>query len=563
MFKKLSIKARLIATMTLMGFMLLIGGAMSIVSLQNANGALKEMYSNQLASAIAIGTSQVRLFQARTTLDRAMLRIDAPDVDALTKRAEDFNAQSEKEWEKYLALPVENDEKKLSDDVSAKRAAYMRGGAQALVAAIRARQRDEAERVMFEKIQPLSAALNQSADALSEYQIKSAEDNYAASQATFLAFRTTAIACVLAGLAIVALSAFFLVRAITGPLREMLGHFEAIAGGDLTGRIEQRSDDEMGRLMGGLGKMQGSLVDTVLHVQQGSATIGDATEQIAAGNLDLSSRTEQQASSLEETASSMEELTSTVKQNADNARQANGLVQSAVEVAVKGGAVVAQVVDTMGAINDSSRKVVDIIGVIDGIAFQTNILALNAAVEAARAGEQGRGFAVVASEVRTLAQRSAAAAKEIKMLIDDSVGKVDVGARLVDQAGATMQEIVDSVRRVTDIMSEISSASQEQTSGIEQINQAIVQMDQVTQQNAALVEEAAAAAESLKEQAAGLAQAVGVFKLDARLLAAPASPAIGSRARPGPRAAAPARRLASAPRAAVKPAPAKDEWEQF
>jgi methyl-accepting chemotaxis protein len=238
--------------------------------------------------------------------------------------------------------------------------------------------------------------------------------------------------------------------------------------------------------------------------------------EIASGNLDLSSRTEEQASSLEETASSMEELTSTVKQNADNARQANQLAVSASEVAGKGGMVVAQVVDTMGSINESSQKIVDIISVIDGIAFQTNILALNAAVEAARAGEQGRGFAVVAAEVRTLAQRSAGAVKEIKSLIDDSVEKVDAGARLVNQAGATMDDIVESIRRVTDIISEITAASQEQTAGIEQINQAITQMDQVTQQNASLVEEAAAAAEAMQNQAGRLTQAVGAFKLDGR-----------------------------------------------
>jgi methyl-accepting chemotaxis protein len=248
-------------------------------------------------------------------------------------------------------------------------------------------------------------------------------------------------------------------------------------------------------------------------VRGGTDLIATASQEISAGNLDLSARTEQQAGALEETAASMEELTTTVRQNADNARQANQLAIAASDVAGRGGAVVGEVIVTMGSINESARKIVDIIGVIDGIAFQTNILALNAAVEAARAGEQGRGFAVVASEVRTLAQRSAAAAKEIKELIGDSVQKVDAGARLVDQAGATMEDVVASIRRVTDIMAEIASASQEQTSGIEQVNQAIGQMDQVTQQNAALVEESAAAAASMQDQAGKLAAVVGVFRL--------------------------------------------------
>jgi methyl-accepting chemotaxis protein len=259
--------------------------------------------------------------------------------------------------------------------------------------------------------------------------------------------------------------------------------------------------------------MNESLRRIVGEVRVGTDMISTASREVASGSMDLSSRTEQQASSLEETASSMEELTSTVKQNADNARQANTLANSASDIAVKGGEVVSQVVDTMGAISGSARKIVDIIGVIDGIAFQTNILALNAAVEAARAGEQGRGFAVVASEVRTLAQRSAAAAKEIKTLIDDSVDKVDAGSMLVAQAGATMDEILASVQRVTDIMGEITSASSEQEAGIEQINIAITEMDAVTQQNASLVEEAAAAAASMTEQAASLAHAVAVFKL--------------------------------------------------
>jgi methyl-accepting chemotaxis protein len=313
-----------------------------------------------------------------------------------------------------------------------------------------------------------------------------------------------------------AVCAWWLTIGITRPLKKAVQITRTVASGDLTSRIDVTSQDETGQLLQALKDMNESLVRIVSEVRSGTDTIATASSEIASGNLDLSSRTEQQASSLEETASSMEELTSTVKQNANNARQANQLAVSASGVAVKGGEVVAKVVDTMGSINESSKKIVDIIGVIDGIAFQTNILALNAAVEAARAGEQGRGFAVVASEVRSLAQRSAAAAREIKTLIGDSVAKVDVGSKLVEEAGTTMQEIVDSVKRVTDIIGEISSASDEQRSGIEQVNQAIVQMDQVTQQNAALVEEAAAAADSLQDQASNLAQVVGVFKVENR-----------------------------------------------
>jgi methyl-accepting chemotaxis protein len=305
-----------------------------------------------------------------------------------------------------------------------------------------------------------------------------------------------------------------LLRQLGGEPTEAVRIAGRIAAGDLAVEIETRSGDGSS-LMAAMRTMRDSLAGIVSQVRTGTDTIATASAQIAAGNFDLSSRTEQQASSLEETASSMEEMTSAVKQNADNARQANTLALSATQIAEKGGDVVSQVVHTMGAINQSAQKIVEIIGVIDGIAFQTNILALNAAVEAARAGEQGRGFAVVATEVRNLAQRSAAAAKEIKTLISDSVEKVDSGNKLVEEAGATMHEVVDSIRRVTDIMSEIVAASVEQASGIEQVNHAMTQMDTVTQQNASLVEEAAAAAQAMEEQADVLAKVVSVFVLSA------------------------------------------------
>ena len=371
-------------------------------------------------------------------------------------------------------------------------------------------------------------------------------------------------ACAALVLAIAA--AILITRSIVRPLARAVKVARTVASGDLTSDIRVSSTDETGQLMQALKDMNGAMQTMVAEVRSGSDTIASASSEIASGNLELSSRTEQQASSLEETASSMEEMTSTVKQNAENARQANGLAATASDVARKGGMVVSQVVETMGAINASSRKIVDIISVIDGIAFQTKILALNAAVEAARAGEQGRGFAVVASEVRNLAQRSASAAKEIKTLIDDSVQQVERGSKLVNDAGSTMEDVVSSVQRVTDIMAEISSASREQETGIEQINMAITEMDSVTQQNAALVEEAAAAAGSLEEQSAALAQLVSRFTVHG---ATPA-PAAAPRAQSRPAAARAAIKGPVTAPAPLRPAAPKagatarvDEWETF
>jgi methyl-accepting chemotaxis protein len=427
---------------------------------------------------------------------------------------------------------------------------------------------------LFNTFQPKSQLIDDKMTELAAIKEKNARltnaSNLNAYESSLALLLSLVALSALAGIAFGVLITRGLMRQLGGEptyAAEVVGR---IADGDLYTDVELRPGDDRSLLFA-MKSMRDRLARIVREVRQGTDMIASASGQIASGNLDLSSRTEQQASSLEETASSMEELTSTVKQNADNARQANALAQTASTVASQGGDVVAQVVQTMGSINDSSKKIVDIITVIDGIAFQTNILALNAAVEAARAGEQGRGFAVVAGEVRTLAQRSAAAAKEIKSLIDDSVDKVEAGTKLVDQAGATMHDVVASIERVTDIMAEISAASQEQTAGIEQVHQAVSQMDTVTQQNAGLVEEAASASEALQNQAVKLAELVSVFRVDDRAVAAApsapprATPAVAALARPArPPAAKPAARSAPTSATAKIPATTADDgWEEF
>ena len=473
------------------------------------------------------------------------------------------------------ALVTSDDERAMYQEASRLREKYQ-ATKTAVMNAKKAGNTAEAERVYKDEFTPAADAYQAKVKQFLALQRKAIDDTARAIDAAN--DRSTTLLSLLSLLVVAfgGLAAWVISRSITVPLKSAVDIAASVADGDLTTRFDERmAHDEIGDLMTALKGMNDALRRIVCEVQNGTRTIATASCEIASGNQDLSQRTEEQASSLEETASSMEQLTSTVRQNADNARQANVLAQAASDVAEKGGNIVGQVVDTMGSIDASAKKIVDIIGVIDGIAFQTNILALNAAVEAARAGEQGRGFAVVASEVRNLAQRSAGAAKEIKALIGDSVEQVDIGARLVQQAGATMDDVVASVKRVTDIMGEITSASSEQSSGIDQVNIAISQMDQVTQQNAALVEQAAAAAESMQDQAANLARVADSFKLgndgaetvlqNVQRKARPRPVAAATLAKPAPRRLAPAASAARvAPAAPRKAATAgAEEWEEF
>jgi methyl-accepting chemotaxis protein len=444
-------------------------------------------------------------------------------------------------------------------------------------------QGKEATELLMREAGPATQKWQEALDVNIRFQEGSNEKQFKESEADYQFARNLLIASCLLIVGLAVLFGWLVTRSITTPLNRAREAAERVAEGDLTATFSADGKDETAQLMTALLNMTGNLTRIVGEVRQGAEGVSTASAEIASGNHDLSARTESQASALEQTAASMEELSSTVRQNADNAKQANQLAQSASTVAIKGGEVVAQVVGTMKGINDSSRKISDIISVIDGIAFQTNILALNAAVEAARAGEQGRGFAVVASEVRSLAGRSADAAKEIKSLINDSVERVEQGTLLVDQAGITMTEVVGSIRRVTDIMAEISAASNEQALGVAQVGEAVTQMDQATQQNAALVEEMAAAASSLRSQSQELVGTVAVFKLapgssratvsaparlgNARPAAAPAAPrklASPARAKSSASVAASPRapKLTSAPASTAKPG-AEGDWESF
>jgi methyl-accepting chemotaxis protein len=511
MFKNITIKARLIFLTAFLSAVAIVVGVTGLANLGATNASLQTVYNDRLVALSDLSRVQSLMQQNQNALLRSALdggtdhRAAIDEVDARIKDISD-------QWGKYAATYMTDDEKVLAKTFSDSRMRFVEGGLKPTMAALRGQDPEALKAAATGPLIQLFQPAQKNMQALIKLQVDVARQEYEAAVARYAHARMVAIALNVIGGALGAAVAFFLIRGIGNAIGQALRLAQSVADGDLTQTIHVDSNDEIGQLLATLQKMNASLAGIVTQVRTGSDAIGAASQQIATGNMDLSSRTEQQASSLEETAASMEELTSTVKHNADNARQANLLAKAASSVAERGGAVVEQVVGTMQDIHAASGKIADIIGVIDGIAFQTNILALNAAVEAARAGDQGRGFAVVAGEVRNLAHRSASAAKEIKALIENSVASVSSGSRLAEQAGATMRDVVGSVQRVTDIMAEITAASAEQTSGIEQINMAVVQMDQVTQQNAALVEEAAAAAEAMQDQAARLAQAVSVFR---------------------------------------------------
>jgi len=540
-------------------------GAISLSSLNATNTALRAVYMERV---VVLG----QLERASNLINKNQILVGEAIIGQLSAFTEDVAAVDRRVAEirqsiteidtlikAYGATRLSEEEARLFEEFTRLRTEFGRNALLPSLAALTGRdfqQASELQAQMVETYPPVRAKIEQ----LLALQLEGARQQFEVSQSRYTTVRMLLITVVAIGVLLAALLGLYTLRAITRPLLEAVRIAESVAAGSLTQSIQASRSDEIGHLMKALKAMNESLIGIVRQVRSASDSIGNAAEEIAQGNQDLSSRTEQAAGNLEQTASSLEQLTATVRQTADSARQANQLAASAAQVAQKGGAVVGQVVHTMNDISTSSQRISDIISVIDGIAFQTNILALNAAVEAARAGEQGRGFAVVASEVRSLAGRSAQAAKEIKDLIGASVDKVQNGSRLVQEAGATMDEIVSSVQRVSDIIGEITAAAAEQSEGIGQVNVAVNQLDQMTQQNAALVEQSTAASESLREQAARLAEAIGTFRTgaDSGPAAAQAGAAVQRARPPAPSAAARSGAGAMAPRLGqTAPAPAR------
>jgi len=511
-FHDLKIAKKLIATFFAVILLVFALGLLAVFQLSKVNQASGDIATNWLPKIRSL--SQIQLLMARIRGSEAQnILLQDPEKMAANAKGSDglivklnalqkaYEAEISSEEERGIYVAIVSDIEKF----------YLVH--RKIVSLSQSGKKDEAQEVNVASSSDYQAALASIEKAVAFNDAGAQQSNISAGT-TYTSARIGIFSLLVACVVVALVLSIWIARLISRPLNSAVAVAKRISGGDLAVRFEAAGNDETGQLMKALQAMAESLFRIVSQVRIGTDIITTAANEIAAGNLDLSARTETQASSLEETAAAMEELTSTVKQNAENARQANQLAESASDTAIKAGSVVGEVINTMQLINTSSQKIVEIISVIDGIAFQTNILALNAAVEAARAGEQGRGFAVVASEVRSLAQRSASAAKEIKTLIDESVENVDAGSKLVEQAGSTMSDVVASVRRVTDIVAEISSSSQEQSTGIEEVNHAVTQMDEVTQQNAALVEEATAAAASMQDQATRLSREMSFFKLE-------------------------------------------------
>ncbi|MGF6272480.1 methyl-accepting chemotaxis protein [Massilia sp. UYP11] len=510
--KNLKIGARLGLAFAVVLALLLAMAATALTRMQTAGDLTYRLVNTSTKNQLTVAEWRKAIEVSDTMIDAVYHGGDAGVVAQLTPRLRATIRQAEALQADVDANLLNKKVRVFLDRAKELRAGYD-GAREAVLEAKLAGDPVRLEQAYHRDFVPRARAFE---DALTEFAARQSTATAGVGTTILTSYAETRIILLVLAVAAVALGAafaWFITRSITAPLRQAVEVAERVADGDLGSRVEAHGRDEVAQLMEALGRMNVNLAAIVGQVRDGSAAIAQASGEIASGNQDLSRRTEQQAGSLEETAASMEELTTTVRQNTEHARRANGLAAGAAGVAGEGGRMVNEVVGTMGRIDAASQRIVDIIGVIDGIAFQTNILALNAAVEAARAGEQGRGFAVVAGEVRTLAHRSAAAAKEIKGLIDDSVNQVQQGTQQVARAGATMEQIVQGIAQVTAIMGEIAAASEEQSAGIEQVNTAIVEMDRVTQQNAALVEQAAAAADAMREQAGQLSAVVGTFRL--------------------------------------------------
>lgn len=514
--KEWKIATRLGVLSGVLSVLLVIVGGLGLWAMQRAEDGMESIYESHMQPALVLGEIGDRLMNTRLSLAIAVHTHDVATLKSHVATIETNISEIDKTWKAYAQRVQNQDEAHLAKAFADAQGRFISGGLRATLDALRMNNAEDARRLLVETAGPLFVPVRLNNQSLQKYHVDEARRTFVAAQERNAGLRRIFLLAISCGVGFAVLFGTWLVRSVSQQLgtepAEAAELARRVAAGDLSVPIALKTGDATS-LMAQLKHMQESLAGVVMGVRQGAELVATASEQIAQGNLDLSQRTEEQASALEETSASMEELGAAVRQNSDNAKHANQLAITASEIATTGGDVVGQVVRTMTGINDSSRQIAGIIGVIDGLAFQTNILALNAAVEAARAGELGRGFAVVAGEVRNLAQRSGQAAKEIKDLISDSVQRVDQGMALVERAGSTMHEIVGAIKRVSSIVNEITEASSEQSAGVAQISTAVSQMDEVTQQNAALVEEGAAAAEHLKTQARDLVQAVAVFKL--------------------------------------------------